>query len=40
MNHTTRLRETRGQKFESGDAGLDELGLEGAGEENGRTNEE
>ena len=40
MNHTTRLREPRGQKFESEEPGLDELGLEGAGEENGRTNEE
>jgi hypothetical protein len=40
MNHTTRLRETRGQKAEPEESALDEFELDGAGEDSGRTSEE
>lgn len=40
MNHTTRLRETRGQKMDSEESALEEIGLEGAGDDNERTSEE
>jgi hypothetical protein len=33
MNHTTRLRETRGQKLDQDDSSVDEFGLEGAGDD-------
>jgi hypothetical protein len=37
MNHTTLLRETRGQKTDQQDSTLNELGLEGAPEDGGRA---
>jgi hypothetical protein len=37
MNHTTLLRETRGQKVERRDSALDEFGLERAENEGGRA---
>ena len=40
MNHTTRLRETRGQKADQQDVTLDEFGLEKAGDDHGRTSAE
>jgi hypothetical protein len=40
MNHTTRLRETRGQKTESDESSLDAFGLEGAGDSGERTSGE
>ena len=40
MNHTTRLRETRGQKVEQQDETLDVFGLEEAGEDGGRISGE
>jgi hypothetical protein len=40
MNHTTRLRETRGQKAEPEESALEELGFEGAADESERANEE
>ena len=39
MNHTTRLRETRNQKADPEGSALDEIGLEGAGDDSGRTTE-
>jgi hypothetical protein len=40
MNHTTRLRETRNQKADVEESSaLDEIGLEEAGDDGGRTNE-
>jgi hypothetical protein len=40
MNHTTRLRETRGQKAEPEESALEEIGLEGNAEDSERTSEE
>jgi hypothetical protein len=40
MNHTTRLRETRGQKAEPEECALDELDLDGAGDDSGKISEE
>jgi hypothetical protein len=40
MNHTTLLRETRGQKTDQQDSTLNELGLEGAPEDGGRASGE
>jgi hypothetical protein len=39
MNHTTRLRETRSQKAEPEESALDEIGLDGTGDDIGRTSE-
>jgi hypothetical protein len=40
MNHTTRLRETRGQKANAEESALDEIGLGGMGSDIERANED